>query len=127
MNSLPDFVELLAIAPTKHTQHAVITECAFLIVIDHDGDRNTVYWLESDNNLMDIPPVHERTIILGHFEGDAREKFISYENKCIAHDGSRRAARQLGDPIFVAAAHNVRVDVTLIDRNIEQWRRRRLK
>jgi hypothetical protein len=78
---------------------------------------NAAYWLESDNSLMDIPAGHERTIILGHFEGDAREKFISYENRYTVPDRSRRPVRQLGDPIPIVAAHNIRVDVTLIDRN----------
>jgi hypothetical protein len=42
---------------------------------------STAYWLESDNNLMNISAGHESTVILGHFEGDAREKFISYDEQ----------------------------------------------
>lgn len=76
---------------------------------------NAAYWLDSDHSLMDIPPGQERTVVLGHFEGPSRETFVSYDNRYSMPNQSRRPAHQLSDPTLIAASHNIKADITLID------------
>lgn len=82
-----------------------------------DVSVNTAYWLDSDHNRMDIPAGHERCVVLGHFEGEDRERFVSYRNPFASPNRHRhRPVRQLTGDIPIIAASNITVEVILVDR-----------
>jgi hypothetical protein len=75
---------------------------------------NTAYWLNSDRNRMDIPPGHQKSVILGHFNGD--RTFDSYENEySYSINSAWPASRQLADAISVSVERVIIIEIAIIE------------
>lgn len=75
---------------------------------------NTAYWIDYVGNWVDMPSGHERSVVLGHFDGDG-DTFISYENKISSHQVSRRQVIWNENQTRIVVPHNIAIEVVLME------------